>query len=43
LNDLMFDVPDIIGANAHIIVNKEMVKDKLAGLVKNRDLSQFIL
>jgi ATP-dependent HslUV protease ATP-binding subunit HslU len=43
LNDLMFDVPDSIGANAHIVVTKEMVEEKLNGLVKNRDLSQYIL
>lgn len=43
LNDLMFDVPDVIGQNAHIVVTKEMVEEKLHGLVKNRDLSQYIL
>ena len=43
LNDFMFDVPDVIGPNAHIIVTAEMVREKLAHLVKNRDLSQYIL
>lgn len=43
LNDLMFDVPDAIGPNAHIVITSEMVNAKLAGLVKNRDLSQYIL
>lgn len=43
LNDLMFDVPDAIGPNAHVVVTKEMVGEKLNGLVKNRDLSQYIL
>lgn len=43
LNDILFDVPDIIGANAKIVVNREMVQEKLSGLVKNRDLSQYIL
>jgi len=43
LNEIMFDVPDKIGANAKIIITKEMVSDRLAGLVKNKDLSQFIL
>ncbi|MDX5420653.1 MAG: ATP-dependent protease ATPase subunit HslU [Hymenobacteraceae bacterium] len=43
LNDILFDVPDKIGANAHIVVTREMVQEKLAGMVKNRDLSQYIL
>ncbi|MBF8961854.1 ATP-dependent protease ATPase subunit HslU [Pontibacter sp. FD36] len=43
LNDILFDVPDKIGANAHIVVNREMVLDRLADMVKNRDLSQYIL
>ncbi|CAG5003676.1 ATP-dependent protease ATPase subunit HslU [Dyadobacter sp. CECT 9275] len=43
LNDFMFDVPDVIGANAHIVVTAELVREKLAHLVKNRDLSQYIL
>ncbi|SOD80715.1 ATP-dependent HslUV protease ATP-binding subunit HslU [Spirosoma fluviale] len=43
MNDFMFDIPDVIGANAHVVVTKELVEEKLNGLVKNRDLSQFIL
>jgi len=43
MNDFMFDIPDVIGANAHVVVTKELVSEKLSGLVKNRDLSQFIL
>ena len=43
LNEFMFDVPDKIGANAKIIVTREMVKEKLTSLVKNKDLSEFIL
>ena len=43
LNEFLFDVPDKIGANAKIAVNAEMVKSKLSGLVKNRDLSEYIL
>ncbi|PRY13105.1 ATP-dependent HslUV protease ATP-binding subunit HslU [Pontibacter ummariensis] len=43
LNDILFDVPDKIGANAHIVVTREMVQEKLSGMVKNRDLSQYIL
>jgi len=43
LNEFLFDVPDKIGPNAKILVTKEMVTEKLAGLVKNRDLSEYIL
>lgn len=43
LNDFLFDVPDKIGANSKIVVTREMVSEKLAGLVKNRDLSEYIL
>lgn len=43
LNDFLFDVPDVIGPNAKIIITRELVNDKLDGLVKNKDLSQYIL
>ncbi len=43
LNEFMFDVPDKIEANAKILVTKELVEEKLSGMVKNRDLSQYIL
>jgi ATP-dependent HslUV protease ATP-binding subunit HslU len=43
LNEFSFDVPDKIPANSQIIITKEMVKEKLSGLVKNRDLSEYIL
>jgi ATP-dependent HslUV protease ATP-binding subunit HslU len=43
LNDFLFEIPDIIGANAQILVTKEMVEQKLGTLVKNRDLSHYIL
>jgi ATP-dependent HslUV protease ATP-binding subunit HslU len=43
LNDFMFDIPDVIGSDSHIIVTAEMVSEKLSHLVKNRDLSQYIL
>jgi ATP-dependent HslUV protease ATP-binding subunit HslU len=36
-------VPDKIGQHSEIAVNAEMVKSKLAGIVKNRDLSEYIL
>jgi ATP-dependent HslUV protease ATP-binding subunit HslU len=43
LNDFLFEIPDTIGANAQILVTKEMVEQKLGDLVKNRDLSHYIL
>lgn len=43
LNDFMYDIPDIIGPNAHIVVTQSLVQEKLSKLVKNRDLSQYIL
>ncbi|WP_025763766.1 ATP-dependent protease ATPase subunit HslU [Dyadobacter tibetensis] len=43
LNDFMFDVPDVIGSDSQIVITAEMVKEKLSHLVKNRDLSQYIL
>jgi ATP-dependent HslUV protease ATP-binding subunit HslU len=36
-------VPDTIQANSKIMITKEMVEDRLSSLVKNRDLSQYIL
>lgn len=43
LNDFLYDVPDVIGPNAKLVITKDMVEEKLAHLVKNRDLSQYIL
>ncbi|WAC09951.1 ATP-dependent protease ATPase subunit HslU [Dyadobacter pollutisoli] len=43
LNDFMFDIPDVIGSDSHIVVTAELVSEKLSHLVKNRDLSQYIL
>jgi ATP-dependent HslUV protease ATP-binding subunit HslU len=43
LNEFLFDIPDVIGQNAKIIINATMVKEKLANLIQNRDLSQYIL
>jgi ATP-dependent HslUV protease ATP-binding subunit HslU len=43
LNEFLFDVPDKIGPNARITVNGEMVKEKLSGLSKSKDLSEYIL
>jgi ATP-dependent HslUV protease ATP-binding subunit HslU len=43
LNEFLFDVPEVIGPNAKISITAEMVEERLSGLVKNRDLSQYIL
>lgn len=43
LNEILFDVPDKIGENAKVVVTREMVKERLSTLVKNKDLSQYIL
>ncbi len=43
LNDILFDIPDVIGPNAKVVIDKNKVLERLQGLVKNKDLSQFIL
>ncbi|MEP0368516.1 MAG: ATP-dependent protease ATPase subunit HslU [Cyclobacteriaceae bacterium] len=43
LNDILFDIPDTIGANAKIVIDKAMVTERLDGLVQDKDLSQYIL
>ena len=43
LNEFMFDIPDVIVPNSHVVVTRELVQERLAGLVKNRDLRQYIL
>lgn len=43
LNEILFDVPDKIGANAQIVIDVDTVNQRLNTLVKNKDLSQYIL
>ncbi len=43
LNEILFDIPDTIGPNAQIVIDKKTVEEKLAGLVKDKDLSRYIL
>ncbi|NMM49633.1 ATP-dependent protease ATPase subunit HslU [Marinigracilibium pacificum] len=43
LNDFLYEVPDVIGPNAKLVITAEMVNEKLDGLVKNKDLSRYIL
>jgi ATP-dependent HslUV protease ATP-binding subunit HslU len=42
LNEFLFDVPDKI-PSGEINIPRAMVKEKLAGLIKNKDLSEYIL
>lgn len=43
LNELLFDVPDKIPANSKVSIDANLVREKLNDLVKNKDLSQYIL
>lgn len=43
LNQFLFDVPDKISASSDLKISKEMVREKLSTLVKNKDLSEYIL
>lgn len=43
LNNFLFDVPDKIGPNEEITITKDLVAERLAELVKDKDLSEYIL
>jgi len=43
LNEILYDIPDTIGPNAHVVVDKQMVRDKLSDLIEDKDLSRYIL
>ena len=43
LNEFLYDVPDNIHAGSTILVTRKMVQEKLTGLIKNKDLSEYIL
>jgi ATP-dependent HslUV protease ATP-binding subunit HslU len=43
LNEFLFDVPDKIAKGTRLEIDAEMVKLKLSSLIKNRDLSEYIL
>jgi ATP-dependent HslUV protease ATP-binding subunit HslU len=42
LEQILFDVPDII-TDKHIKITQEIVEERLAAIVRNRDLSKYIL
>ncbi len=41
LEDVLFDAPEV--GTPHVVVDAAMVQKRLAGVVKNRDLSRYIL
>ncbi len=43
LNELLFDVPDKIAAGAALVITAQLVEERLRDMVKNRDMSQYIL
>jgi ATP-dependent HslUV protease ATP-binding subunit HslU len=43
LNEFLFEVPDAIPPHSKLVVNKDMVRERLSPLIKNRDLSRYIL
>ena len=43
LNEFLFDVPDKIQAGSKLEISKQLVLEKLSGLLKNKDLSEYIL
>jgi ATP-dependent HslUV protease ATP-binding subunit HslU len=43
LNEFLFDVPDKIPAQSVITVDAALVREKLSGFIKNKDLSEYIL
>lgn len=42
-SQFLYDVPEEIGPNAKILITKELVREKLESLIKNKDLSHYIL
>ncbi|MGI4870990.1 MAG: ATP-dependent protease ATPase subunit HslU [Janthinobacterium lividum] len=43
LNELLFDVPDKIAAGSALVITPALVEERLRDMVKNRDMSQYIL
>lgn len=43
LNEILFDIPDVIGPNAKIVITRDKVKERLSDMVQNKDLSHYIL
>lgn len=43
LNELLFDVPDKLPAGSALTITPQLVEERLRDMVKNRDMSQYIL
>ncbi len=43
LSDILFAVPDELPADGRVVITAALVEERLAGLVKRRDVSEFIL
>jgi len=43
LNELLFDVPDKLPAGTALTITPQLVEERLRDMVKNRDMSQYIL
>lgn len=43
LNEFLFDVPDKIQSGSQLEITKQLVQEKLSGIMKNKDLSEYIL
>lgn len=43
LNELLFDVPDKLPAGTALVITPQLVEERLRDMVKNRDMSQYIL
>nr|MBO2491611.1 ATP-dependent protease ATPase subunit HslU [Rhodothermus marinus] len=43
LEDILFEVPDNVPEDRKIVVDADLVEQRLSGIVQNRDLSQYIL
>ncbi len=43
LEDILFEVPDNVPEDRKIVVDADLVEQRLSGIAQNRDLSQYIL
>jgi len=43
LEGIMFDVPDELPEGGTVVISRDMVRDKLADLIEDQDLSRYIL
>lgn len=43
LNDILFEVPDKIQSGAELLIDENLVNTRLNDMVKNKDLSEYIL